>query len=111
MFPCLSLVRGGANSNAVSLNSHQTNGVGVDHVVEVGGSGTMAKTVQAVRYGGWVHAIGYVAEVRLATLDGTVLYIFIDHSQRKGGDEVNIAMSAIVKAFILRGIQIGSVAQ
>ncbi|KII86514.1 hypothetical protein PLICRDRAFT_56210 [Plicaturopsis crispa FD-325 SS-3] len=67
-----------------------TNGVGVDHVVEVGGSGTMAKTVQAVRYDGWVHAIGYVAE---------------------GGDEVNIAMSAIVKAFTLRGIQIGSVAQ
>ena len=35
-----------------------TEGVGVDHVVEVGGAGTLAKTVNAVRVGGVVSLIG-----------------------------------------------------
>jgi NADPH:quinone reductase-like Zn-dependent oxidoreductase len=35
--------------------------VGVDHVVEVGGAGTLAKSLQAVRYGGQVHLIGVLS--------------------------------------------------
>jgi NADPH:quinone reductase-like Zn-dependent oxidoreductase len=35
--------------------------VGVDHVVEVGGAGTLAKSLQAVRYGGQVHLIGILS--------------------------------------------------
>lgn len=36
----------------------QTNGVGVDHVVEVGGAGTLEKSLKAVRLGGHVALIG-----------------------------------------------------
>jgi NADPH:quinone reductase-like Zn-dependent oxidoreductase len=35
-----------------------TDGRGVDHVVEVGGSGTLARSVNAVRYGGHIALIG-----------------------------------------------------
>jgi NADPH:quinone reductase-like Zn-dependent oxidoreductase len=35
-----------------------TGGRGVDHVVEVGGSGTLARSIQAARLGGSVHLIG-----------------------------------------------------
>ena len=35
-----------------------TERIGVDHVVEVGGAGTLAKSLQAVSYGGQVHLIG-----------------------------------------------------
>ena len=35
---------------------------GVDHVVEVGGSGTMARSLNAVRVGGQVHLIGVLSE-------------------------------------------------
>ena len=35
-----------------------TDGVGVDHVVEVGGVGTLEKSLQAVRVGGAVSLIG-----------------------------------------------------
>jgi NADPH:quinone reductase-like Zn-dependent oxidoreductase len=35
-----------------------TDSVGVDHVVEVGGSGTLEKSIQAVRYGGRISLIG-----------------------------------------------------
>ena len=35
---------------------------GVDHVVEVGGSGTLARSLNAVRQGGHVHLIGVLAE-------------------------------------------------
>ena len=35
-----------------------TQGVGVDHVVEVGGAGTMARSLQAVRMGGTIGVIG-----------------------------------------------------
>jgi len=38
-----------------------TDGVGVDHVVELGGAGTVAKSVSAVRVGGCVALIGVLA--------------------------------------------------
>ncbi|KAH9946712.1 hypothetical protein B0H21DRAFT_693184 [Amylocystis lapponica] len=43
-----------------------TDGRGVDHIIEVGGAGTLAKSVTAVAYGGWISVIGVVAGVRLA---------------------------------------------
>jgi NADPH:quinone reductase-like Zn-dependent oxidoreductase len=38
-----------------------TSGVGVDHVVEVGGSGTLSRSVRAVRLGGYVALIGVLS--------------------------------------------------
>ncbi len=38
-----------------------TGGVGVDHVVEVGGAGTLAQSLKAVRVGGHVSVIGVLA--------------------------------------------------
>lgn len=35
-----------------------TDGQGVDHVVEVGGAGTLQKSLASVRFGGWIHLIG-----------------------------------------------------
>ena len=40
-----------------------TNGRGVDHIVEVGGPGTLEKSMSAVRYAGWIHTIGFVSGV------------------------------------------------
>ena len=39
-----------------------TGGRGADHVLEVGGSGTMARSLNAVRVGGHVHLIGVLSE-------------------------------------------------
>ena len=39
-----------------------TGGVGVDHVVEVGGSGTLGRSVQAVRAGGHIALIGVLTQ-------------------------------------------------
>lgn len=39
-----------------------TEGKGVDHVVEVGGSGTIAKSFNAVRQSGQIHLIGVLSE-------------------------------------------------
>jgi NADPH:quinone reductase-like Zn-dependent oxidoreductase len=38
-----------------------TGGVGVDHIVEVGGAGTLAQSLQAVRVGGQISLIGVLA--------------------------------------------------
>ena len=38
-----------------------TNGQGVDHVVEVGGAGTIEKSLKSVRFGGHIAVIGVVA--------------------------------------------------
>lgn len=45
-----------------------TDGVGVDHVVEVGGAGTLAQSLRAVRVGGHIAMIGLLdgAEVRVS---------------------------------------------
>jgi NADPH:quinone reductase-like Zn-dependent oxidoreductase len=39
----------------------QVGGTGVDHVVEVGGAGTMAQSMRAVRAGGRISVIGVLA--------------------------------------------------
>ncbi|GAD53452.1 alcohol dehydrogenase [Halarchaeum acidiphilum MH1-52-1] len=39
-----------------------TDGVGVDHVVEVGGAGTLERSLEAVRYNGEIHLIGVLSE-------------------------------------------------
>ena len=44
-----------------------TGGRGVDHVVEVGGPGTLLKSVNALRYGGLINVIGVVAGVSCPT--------------------------------------------
>ena len=46
-----------------------TNGRGVDHVIEVGGPGTIIKSVNATRIGGQIHIIGFVAGVRASSSD------------------------------------------
>jgi len=67
-----------------------TNGRGVDHVIEVGGPGTITKSFSCIRYGGWIHTIGFVA----------------------AGETVpNLALLALSKSAYLRGILIGSVSQ
>ncbi|KAF9450643.1 NAD(P)-binding protein [Macrolepiota fuliginosa MF-IS2] len=67
-----------------------TNGVGVDHVLEVGGEGTLPRSINAVRMAGYVHIIGFVS---------------------KEVNNINIVGRTIRKGILLRGIQIGSVEQ
>ena len=47
-----------------------TGGRGVDHVVEVGGSGTIMKSVNCTRFGGSIGLIGFVAGVSLGAVSG-----------------------------------------
>jgi NADPH:quinone reductase-like Zn-dependent oxidoreductase len=61
-----------------------TSGRGVDHVVEVGGAGTLARSVEAVRIGGQVHLIGVLT-----------------------GGEIN-PVPILRRNIILRGIYVGS---
>ncbi|EPS95802.1 NAD-binding protein [Fomitopsis schrenkii] len=51
-----------------------TGGRGVDHVVEVGGAGTILKSITSTRYGGVVSVIGFVAGAAdLSILPGLIL--------------------------------------
>ena len=63
-----------------------TGGRGVDHVVEVGGPGTLPRSIEAARLGGQIHLIG--------VLGG-------------GAGEIN-PTTAMRKGLILRGIYVGS---
>ena len=62
-----------------------TDGRGVDHVVEVGGPGTLPRSIESARLGGQVHQIGVLS----------------------GGGEINPA-TAMRRGLILRGIYVGS---
>src|SRR4029079_5850582 len=62
-----------------------TLGVGVDHVVEVGGAGTLGKSLRAVRIGGHVSMIGVLT----------------------GGGQVN-PMPILMKNIRVQGIYVGS---
>jgi NADPH:quinone reductase-like Zn-dependent oxidoreductase len=63
-------------------------GGGVDHVIEVGGAGTLAKSVRAVRMGGKIHLIG-----NLASLDGLTGFN---------------PLPAMMKGITMQGIFVGS---
>ena len=63
----------------------QTNGAGVDHIVEVGGAGTLERSFKAVRTGGHIALIGVLAGV------GTVN-----------------PMPVLMRALTVRGIFVGS---
>ena len=62
-----------------------TGGVGVDHIVEVGGGGTLGKSLRAVRVGGRVSVIGVLS----------------------GGGEVNF-VPILMKNIQVQGIFVGS---
>jgi NADPH:quinone reductase-like Zn-dependent oxidoreductase len=62
-----------------------TDDVGVDHVVEVGGAGTLGKSLRAVRMGGRIYLIGVLA----------------------GGGEVN-PLPTLMKNVRIQGIFVGS---
>ncbi|KAE9391602.1 NAD(P)-binding protein [Gymnopus androsaceus JB14] len=66
-----------------------TDGRGVDHILEVGGAGSLEHSLKCIRIGGWIHIIGFVG----------------------GGTPTNVVSASILKSCYLRGIQIGSVAQ
>jgi len=65
-----------------------TNGEGVHHVIEVGGAGTLDKSLSCIRIAGWVHVIGFLA----------------------GGDAdlSNVPVKTLFQAANVRGILIGS---
>jgi NADPH:quinone reductase-like Zn-dependent oxidoreductase len=45
-----------------SVRVHELTGkLGVDHVVEVGGAGTLEKSIESLRYGGHIHHIGVLS--------------------------------------------------
>lgn len=67
-----------------------TNGIGVDHVVEVGGQGTITKSLNAVRPAGHVHVIG--------VLSGT---------GAEGGPGLDVR-SVLAKSVHINGIYVGS---
>lgn len=67
-----------------------TGGQGADLVVEVGGRGTMAESIRAVRIGGTIAVIGIVADA-------------------SGGDAPELNLTAIVgNAITLKGVSVGS---
>ncbi|NEQ22744.1 MAG: NAD(P)-dependent alcohol dehydrogenase [Microcoleus sp. SIO2G3] len=51
-----------------------TNEVGVDHVVEVGGAGTMNKSLRAVRFGGTISLIGVLTGLSGDVSTGSILH-------------------------------------
>ncbi|EPQ31899.1 uncharacterized protein PFL1_00098 [Pseudozyma flocculosa PF-1] len=65
-----------------------TGGLGADHIVEVGGPGTLEKSFQSVKQGSVISTIGFVA--------------------KGDGEPVNVALHALVKGAIFRGLLVGS---
>jgi NADPH:quinone reductase-like Zn-dependent oxidoreductase len=53
---------------------HLTDGRGVDLIVEVGGSGTLSKSLRAVRYGGKIAMIGVLTGVAGDVSTGSILH-------------------------------------
>ena len=64
-----------------------TNGKGVDHVLEVGGDGTLLRSLNSVKKGGHVHMIGVLA---------------------RSEENVNVGLHVLLNVANLRGILVGS---
>ncbi|KAM0553143.1 hypothetical protein ACHAPJ_007430 [Fusarium lateritium] len=66
-----------------------TNGKGVDYILENGGAGTIAQSLNSVAYGGIISVIGFLA-----------------HCEQK--DMPDVALQALGKGAVVRGIMVGS---
>ncbi|TVY82204.1 Zinc-type alcohol dehydrogenase-like protein [Lachnellula suecica] len=66
-----------------------TNGQGANHILDIGGSGTIAQSLESVALGGVISVIGFLSFA----------------SQE---DMPNVAMMSIVRGCVIRGIQSGS---
>jgi len=58
-----------------------TGGVGVDHIVEVGGAGTLAQSLQAIRVGGQISLIGVLAG---GAAELSIVPVFMKHVRIQG---------------------------
>ncbi|KAL3465453.1 hypothetical protein BJX64DRAFT_297189 [Aspergillus heterothallicus] len=65
-----------------------TNGKGVDHIIEIGGTGTIEQSIAAIKRGGVISIIGYLAKYDPAKVP-------------------NILLLALCKEAVLRGLQVG----
>jgi NADPH:quinone reductase-like Zn-dependent oxidoreductase len=64
-----------------------TNGEGVDYVLENGGSGTIAESINSVKMGGNVSVIGFLAQAK---------------------EMPDVASMALAKGAVVRGVVVGS---
>ncbi|PPQ83214.1 alcohol dehydrogenase [Psilocybe cyanescens] len=69
---------------------NETNGVGVDYVIEVGGEGTLARSLNAVRVNGTVAVIGFIS---------------------KDTSDANFVLPVITRSILVRGVYIGPVSE
>lgn len=51
-----------------------TGGAGVDHVIELGGSGTFEQSISSAGHSGWVHQIGFLAEAKNPDIAGPMVF-------------------------------------
>jgi NADPH:quinone reductase-like Zn-dependent oxidoreductase len=80
-----------------------TDGVGVDHVVEVGGAGTLQQSLQATRFGGTISLIGNLAGTRTELL---LTHVFMQKIRLQGilvGDRESF--EAMNRAIALNGLK------
>ena len=82
-----------------------TDGRGVDHVVEVGGAGTLGQSITAVRTGGHIALVGvlsgYAAEISTVTIMARQIRV---HGIGVGSREQQLAMSRAIEANGIRPI-------
>lgn len=82
-----------------------TDRVGVDHVIEVGGAGTLPKSLQAVRYGGHIHLIGVLSGVESAINPLPILFKSVTvHGIYVGSRAMFAAMNQAIAAAQLRPV-------
>jgi NADPH:quinone reductase-like Zn-dependent oxidoreductase len=80
-----------------------TGGVGVDHVVEVGGAGTLQQSLQSVRFGGTISLIGNLAGTKSELL---LTHVFMQRIRVQGilvGDRESF--EAMNRAIALHGMR------
>ena len=76
-----------------------TGGRGADHVIDVGGAGTIAQSLRCVAYGGTVSSIGFLSSVNK------------DKDKDGGGSGMEIEdliIQTMTKGVVLRGVMSGS---
>ncbi|KAL4874202.1 hypothetical protein BJY04DRAFT_41880 [Aspergillus karnatakaensis] len=100
--PPISTVNYGSNPNWHEEVLNLTNGVGVDIVVEVGGSSSLVKSMKCTRRGGVVSSVGYLSkqdpkdleELFGVLIDRRVVVRGINAGSKQDMDDLCAAMSA-----------------
>ena len=81
-----------------------TGGRGADHILEVGGAKTLLQSTNAIRYGGTIHVVGFIAGVSSCHQSGRSHWLTLGCARQQYSQDANVDLSRLPILLLGKGV-------